>query len=142
MNNQIKIEMQSKPVNEAFARSSVSAFIAPLDPTLEELADVRTAVSEAVTNSIIHGYAMGDGIIILEMRICGDLLTVDVSDRGRGIKDIEQAMQPFFTTGSEGERSGMGFAVMKAFMDRVDVFSRPGEGTRARLIKRFSNEER
>jgi stage II sporulation protein AB (anti-sigma F factor) len=141
MNNRIKIEMQSKPVNESFARSAVSAFIAPLDPTLEELADVRTAVSEAVTNSIIHGYAMGDGVITLEMCICGDLLTVEIKDRGRGIKDIEQAMQPYFTTGPEGERSGMGFAVMKAFMDKVEVFSKPAEGTVVRLIKRISSAD-
>ena len=133
--------MQSKPVNESFARSAVSAFIAPLDPTLEELADVRTAVSEAVTNSIIHGYAMGDGVITLEMCICGDLLTVEIKDRGRGIKDIEQAMQPYFTTGPEGERSGMGFAVMKAFMDKVEVFSKPAEGTVVRLIKRISSAD-
>lgn len=137
MENKVVINMQSKSINESFARSAVSSFIAPLDPTLEELADVRMAVSEAVTNSIIHGYSASEGTITMELSLDSRNLTVIITDSGRGIEDIEKAMQPFFTTGPEGERSGMGFAVMQAFMDSLQVFSEPGKGTKVIMAKLF-----
>lgn len=138
MMNHIRMEFLSIPRNEALARSVIGAFIACTDPTVEELADVRTAVSEAVTNAIVHGYRNSIGIVSMECWLRGNALTVLISDSGCGIEDVEQAMQPFFTTGDEGERSGMGFAVMKAFMDRLSVESKPGEGTRVRMKKLLS----
>ena len=139
MMNRIRMEMMSLPRNEALARSVAAAFIAPLDPTIEELADVRTAVSEAVTNAVVHGYRLGSGVIIMECSIEGNTFTVSVEDRGCGIEDIPLAMEPFYTTGPEGERTGMGFAVMKAFMDSVKVESEIGRGTKVIMEKRFGN---
>ena len=129
MDNMIKLEFLSLSKNESFARAAAAAFIAPLDPTIEELADVRTAVSEAVTNAVIHGYRNGLGNVMMELTLKGRRLTVRVEDKGCGIEDIELAMKPFYTTGNRAERSGMGFAVMAAFMDKLKVESKLGSGT-------------
>ena len=129
MDNMIKLEFLSLSKNESFARAAAAAFIAPLDPTIEELADVRTAVSEAVTNAVIHGNRNELGTVLMELTLAGRLLTVRVEDKGCGIEDIELAMKPFYTTGNRAERSGMGFAVMAAFMDKLKVESKLGVGT-------------
>lgn len=127
--NYIKIEFPSKSSNEAFARSAAAAFASQLDPTMEELGDIRTAVSEAVTNAIVHAYPDSIGKISLRLRILGkDILEVSVRDWGRGIDNVEQAMSPLYTTGGE-ERSGMGFTIMDSFMDKLRVRSAPGKGT-------------
>lgn len=136
--NQMKLEFLSVPENEGFARVAVSAFAVQLDPTLDVLADIKTAVSEAVTNAIVHGYGEKKGIVTVRAALRQDgVLEVSVSDRGRGIDDIPRAMQPFFTTQPEKERSGMGFSVMQTFMDGVQVESAPGEGTTVRMTKRL-----
>ena len=127
--NYIKLEFPSKSANEAFARSAVAAFAAQLDPTLDELGDIKTAVSEAVTNAIVHAYPEELGVVFLRARIIrGDTLELTVKDRGRGIPDVKKAMEPLYTTGGE-ERSGMGFTIMESFMDKLQVRSRPGKGT-------------
>lgn len=129
VSNYIKTEFPSKSVNEGYARAVAAAFAAQLDPTLEELGDIRTAVSEAVTNAIVHAYPDSIGTIWLRCRIVdGDRLEITVKDKGRGIADINQAMQPLYTTGGE-ERSGMGFTIMDSFMDKLRVRSTPGKGT-------------
>ncbi|NLY71906.1 MAG: anti-sigma F factor [Clostridiales bacterium] len=135
--NQIKLEMRSKSENEAFARSVAAAFTSQLDPTVEELTDIKTAISEAVSNAIIHGYQdRDDGIIKIEMAATAtSKIIIVVEDKGVGIEDIEKAREPLFTTGNSEERSGMGFTVMESFMDKVIVESKPGEGTRVTLIK-------
>lgn len=139
MKNAMKITFSALPENEALARMAVSAFILPLNPTLEQLSDVKTAVSEAVTNSIIHGYPAGDGEVHLSAALdAGGLLTLEIRDNGVGIANISQAMQPFFSTDFAHERSGMGFTVMQSFMDRVDVQSSPRIGTLVRMEKRFA----
>ena len=136
--NQMKLDFLSVPENESFARVAVSAFAVQLDPTLDVLADIKTAVSEAVTNAIVHGYADGPGIVTVSAALRSDgILELSIADQGRGIPDIPQAMQPFFTTQPEKERSGMGFSVMQTFMDRVTVESCPGEGTTVRMQKRL-----
>ena len=127
--NYIKLEFPSKSANEAFARSAVAAFASQLDPTLDELGDIKTAVSEAVTNAIVHAYPEELGIVFLRARIVrGDTLELTVKDRGRGIPDVKKAMEPLYTTGGD-ERSGMGFTIMESFMDKLQVRSRPGKGT-------------
>ena len=138
--NYMILEFPSKSVNEAFARSAVACFAAQLDPTLEELGDIRTAVSEAVTNCIVHAYPDGYGMITLRCRILKDnILDVVIKDRGVGITDLEQARRPTFTTGGE-ERSGMGFTIMESFMTSFSVTSKLGKGTsvhmRRKLLKR------
>ena len=133
--NEMKIEFLSKSSNEAFARISVAAFIAQLDPTLEELADIKTAVSEAVTNSIIHGYEDQDGIIKLICKIRDNEVFIEVSDSGKGIENVEIAKQPLYTTKSNMERSGMGFTIMESFMDHVEVESMLGIGTKVAMSK-------
>lgn len=139
--NEMKLEVVSKSQNEAFARAVVAAFASQLDPTIEEIADVKTAVSEAVTNSIIHGYENIQGIITIKARIRDRTIEVEIIDQGKGIEDIEAARQPLFTTRPELERSGMGFTVMETFMDTVDVFSELGKGTRVVMTKKFSTIE-
>ena len=136
--NQMKLEFLSVPENEGFARVAISAFAVQLDPTLDVLADIKTAVSEAVTNAIVHGYPnqLGTVQICASLRADG-ILEISVSDQGLGIADIEKAMQPFFTTQPEKERSGMGFSVMQTFMDQVLVESFPGRGTVVRMEKRL-----
>ena len=136
--NEMRLDFSAKPQNEAFARLAVSGFLLPLDPTMEEMADVKTAVSEAVTNAIVHGYGGQAGHVRLRAGYNAEgTLTVEVIDHGRGIEDVEQAMQPFFTTSADDERSGMGFTVMESFMDEVAVRSAPGRGTVVRLVKRI-----
>lgn len=135
--NEVELQFDAVSQNESFARVAIAAFITPLNPTIEELADVKTAVSEAVTNAIIHGYDSRGGKIRMSCSITGDVLTVVIEDRGKGIVNIEEAMMPLFTTKPELERSGMGFAFMEAFMDDLEVQSCPGDGTRVQMIKKI-----
>ena len=136
--NEAKLDFPSASANEGFARSAAACFAAQLDPTLEEMGDVRTAVSEAVTNAIVHGYPDTIGRISLRLRILEDnVLEIQVRDRGVGIPDVERARQPMFTTGGE-ERSGMGFTIMESFMDTMKVLSAPGRGTTVTMRKRIS----
>ena len=128
--NWMQITFAAKSENEGFARTAVAAFVSSLDPTIEELADIKTAVSEAVTNCIIHGYNQRGGTIWMAGTLTGRKLRVSITDEGRGIKDIKQALEPLFTTRPDLERSGMGFSFMEAFMDTVEVESTPGKGTR------------
>ena len=137
--NMMKIEFLSKSENESFARVGVASFASQLDPTLEEISDVKTAVSEAVTNSIIHGYENGDGTIIIEVTLTGNELTLTVSDNGVGIEDLELAMQPLYTSRPDLERSGMGFTVMETFMDSLKVESVKGKGTKIIMKKIFKS---
>jgi stage II sporulation protein AB (anti-sigma F factor) len=133
--NYIKLEFPSKSCNEAFARTAVAAFAAQLDPNLEELGDIKTAVSEAVTNAIVHGYPESIGKIAMRLRIVKDnTLEITVRDWGRGIADVEQAMTPLYSTGGE-ERSGMGFTIMSSFMDKLKVRSVLGKGTTVTMQK-------
>ena len=136
--NEMKLEFRGVPENEGFARVAVSAFAVQLDPTLDVLADIKTAVSEAVTNAIVHGYSDEPGNVTVTAALRDDgVLEVAVTDKGKGIADIAQAMQPFYTSQPEKERSGMGFSVMQTFMDKVTVESKPGEGTAVRMLKRL-----
>ena len=140
--NWMQIEFNAVSENEQLARIAVASFIAPLNPTLEEMADVKTAVSEAVTNAIIHGYEEKEGIVYIRCRLDGDWLEVEVEDKGKGIDDIEQAMEPMFTTMPERDRSGMGFSFMEAFMDELDVTSIPGIGTIVVMKKKLGTDTR
>lgn len=136
--NQVSLIFLSKSANEAFARSAAAAFAAQLDPTLDELGDVKTAVSEAVTNAIVHAYPESIGKVELKLRLYpGNELEVLVRDWGVGIPDVEKARAPLFTTGNE-ERSGMGFTIMESFMDSIRVKSLPGKGTTVTMRKRFA----
>ena len=136
--NEVALVFPSRSSNEGFARSAVACFAAQMDPTLNELEDIKTAVSEAVTNAIVHAYPEALGMVQLKVRVCGDnLLEITVRDHGRGIADIEQARQPMFTTGGE-ERSGMGFTIMESFMDAVNVRSVPGRGTTVVMKKKLA----
>ena len=136
--NTVKMEFQSHSANEAFARSCAACFAAQLDPTLEELGDLKTAVSEAVTNAVVHAYPREIGTVLMKLRVLeGNVLEVTVKDWGCGIPDVEKAMEPLYTTGGE-ERSGMGFSIMACFTDRLRVRSRPGRGTTVVMRKRFS----
>ena len=155
MNNEMRLEFDAISVNEGFARLAVAAFITPLNPTLEELSDIKTAVSEAVTNAIIHGYEnlqgygkYGDvqpayiekhpGKVFIRCVLEDDLLLIEIKDKGKGIEDIEKAMEPLYTTKPEYNRSGMGFAFMESFMDDLEVISEPGRGTVVRMIKKVN----
>lgn len=133
--NEMKIVFDSKSQNESFARVAVAVFVAQLDPNMEELSDIKTAVSEAVTNSIIHGYEGAEGKITLYCKIEGRTITIEVEDNGCGMEDIEKAMEPLYTTKPELERSGMGFAFMEAFMDDLAVVSEVGKGTKITMIR-------
>ena len=137
--NEMKIEFLSKSNNEAFARISVAAFIAQLDPTLEEIADIKTAVSEAVTNAIIHGYEEKIGIVKLVCKIKKNEVLVEISDTGKGIKNVDIAKQPLYTTKSNLERSGMGFTIMESFMDDVQVESVLGLGTKVTMTQKIKS---
>ena len=140
--NYMVLEFPSKSCNEAFARSAVACFAAQMDPTLGELEDIKTAVSEAVTNAIVHGYPNVLGKVLVKAKICeGNVLEVSVKDRGRGIPDVEKARQPMFTTGGE-ERSGMGITIMESFMDHIAVKSVPGKGTTVTLRKKLAPRRR
>lgn len=135
--NQMKLEFASRSENESFARVAVASFIAPLDPTVEELTEIKTAVSEAVSNSIIHAYRENEnGMVIVECKIQRDRrVEIIVIDNGIGIEDVELAREPLYTSKPDDERSGMGFTVMESFMDKLEVESTPGIGTRVMMIK-------
>ena len=138
--NKVKIEFESKSQNEGFARVAIAAFVSQLDPTIEEITDVKTAVSEAVTNSIIHGYEnRTDGIVEIEAIIEGNEITIIIADNGKGIKNIDMAREPLYTSRPDLERSGMGFTVMETFMDSLEVESEDGKGTRVVLKKKFES---
>lgn len=138
--NEISVNFPSKSCNEALARSIVASFVMNLDPTVNELSDIKTAVSEAVTNCIVHGYKRADGTIYIKGRITDkNKVIIKIRDRGCGIEDVEKAMEPLFTTAPEEERAGLGFAVMQSFCDKVRVKSEPEEGTTVTLEKTFGN---
>lgn len=139
--NEMKLEFLSKSCNEAFARISVAAFAAQLDPTIEELADIKTAVSEAVTNCIIHGYEDREGLIKLTCKILGNSLTIEISDCGKGIENVEVAKRPLYTSKPNLERSGMGFTIMENFMDQINVESIVGLGTKVTMKKIIKKDE-
>ena len=139
-NNKFKLIIPSKSSNEAFARLTVAAFAAQLDPTLEEISDIKTSVSEAVTNCNVHAYPNSIGIIYITAEICDDVIKIKVRDKGCGIKDVNQARQPLFTTGGE-ERAGLGFAVMESMMDSVKVTSKLGKGTTVTMKKKISSKD-
>lgn len=135
--NEMQTAFLSLAENESFARVVIAAFAVQLSPTVSEIADIKTAVSEAVTNAIVHGYEGTCGMVTLRAAIRDNLLSIEIRDEGKGISNIEQAMEPFYTTHPEQERSGMGFAVMQTFMDDLRVESSPGGGTTVRMSKRI-----
>ena len=137
--NEMKLEFLSKSNNEAFARITVAAFAAQLDPTIEELSDLKTAVSEAVTNAIIHGYEEKQGVVKIEAKIIEDGITIEVSDSGKGIEDVALAKQPLYTTKPNLERSGMGFTIMESFMDEMEIESILGLGTKVTMKKKIKS---
>lgn len=139
--NEMKLEFLSKSNNEAFARISVAAFVAQLDPTIEEISDIKTAVSEAVTNSIVHGYEDTEGIVKLICKIIGNSVTIEISDNGKGIENIEEARKPLYTSKPDLERSGMGFTIMESFMDDIKVESIVGMGTKITMKKLIKKDE-
>lgn len=140
--NEVRVELESRSTNEAFARSAAACFAAQLDPTLEELGDIKTAVSEAVTNSIVHGYPDSIGKILLKMRLFPEgVLELTIRDWGKGIPDVDKAREPLFTTGGE-ERSGMGFTIMESFTDTMRVRSAVGKGTTVTMRKKILQRER
>ena len=137
--NEMKISFSARSENEAFARACVSSFVSQLDPYVSELAELKTAVSEAVTNAVVHGYrGVRGGVIYMHIKLFADRrVYIKIRDKGCGIEDIALAMQPLYTTAPEEERAGLGFAVMQSFMDKVKVSSTPGRGTRVTLTKRL-----
>ena len=138
--NRMKVEFLAKSENESFARVSVASFISQLDPTLEEINDVKTAVSEAVTNSIIHGYNNDEnGVVSIETIIKNKEIIITIEDNGEGIKNIDEAREPLYTSKPELERSGMGFTVMETFMNSIEVFSEVGKGTKVIMKKAFNS---
>lgn len=139
--NYMTLEFPSRSANEAFARSAVACFAAQLDPTMEEMGDIRTAVSEAVTNAIVHAYPEGLGTVTVRCRILkGNTLDIVVKDRGIGIADVEQARKPMFTTGGM-DRSGMGFTIMESFMTNLDITSEPGKGTTVHMRRKLQRRK-
>lgn len=139
--NEMKLEFLSKSNNEAFARISVAAFVSQLDPTIEELADIKTAVSEAVTNSIIHGYEDDQGLIEIVCKIIANNVVIEISDNGKGIENVDIAKEPLYTTKPDLERSGMGFTIMESFMDSLEVESILGLGTKVTMKKAIKQNE-
>lgn len=140
--NFMTLQFASKSDNEAFARITVAAFVSQLDPTLNELTDIKTVISEAVTNAIIHGYENeSDGVITITAHIEEDTVHITIEDQGSGIEDIEQAMQPLFTSKPELERSGMGFTIMENFMDGLEITTNLGKGTKVRMSKRIESKK-
>ncbi|MBQ4159598.1 MAG: anti-sigma F factor [Clostridia bacterium] len=137
MKNEMRLLFDAHSSNEAFARTAVAAFVMQLDPTLEEISDIKTALSEAVTNAIVHGYEEAEGVVEVHCRVEGRSITVSVTDTGKGIADIQKAMEPLYTGKPEAERSGMGFTVMEAFMDSVSVQSILNEGTTVTMEKQL-----
>lgn len=141
--NQFKLELDGRSINEGFARVAVSGFVAQLDPTVDEISDIKTAVSEAVTNAIVHGYKDCVGKIYISVAIAEDnLVVIKIKDKGCGISDIQKAMEPLFTTCDTGERSGLGFSVMESMMDKIKVRSKPGTGTTVTLHKTIRSKSR
>jgi len=138
--NHFRLEIPTCSENESLARVAVAALAAQLDPTLEDINDIKTAVSEAVTNAIIHGYSEGSGDIIIYAEISKDELMVEITDHGKGIQDLDQARKPLFTTRPDLEMSGMGFTIMENFMDRVEVETNIGEGVVVRMWKKISSQ--
>lgn len=141
LNNEMKLEILSRSCNESFARITVSAFAAQLDPTIEELSDIKTSVSEIVTNSIIHAYDTNDEIIKIHCKLIENGIIIEISDTGKGIEDIEQARKALFTTKPELERSGMGFTIVETFMDEVKIESILGLGTKITMKKIIKKDE-
>lgn len=139
--NEMKLEFLSKSSNESFARLAVAAFASQLDPTIEELADIKTAVSEAVTNCIIHAYENRIGIVRIDAKLKDNEIIIEISDHGKGIENIEAAKEPLYTTKPNLERSGMGFTIMESFMDNVKVESIVGLGTRVTMSKKIKKED-
>ncbi len=137
--NKMKLEFLSKSSNEAFARITVASFASQLDPSIEEISDIKTSVSEAVTNSIIHGYEDKTGIIKIECTLFSNSIEIQISDNGKGIENIEQAKEPLYTTKPELERSGMGFTIMENFMDELKIESVVGVGTKVTMKKVINN---
>lgn len=135
--NKFKMELDAKSANESFARLAVAGFASQLDPTVEFLADVKTAVSEAVTNCIVHAYKNCGGKIYLSAELYDDGIKITVRDKGCGIEDVEKALEPLYTTDQSGDRSGMGFAIMGSFTDKLKVYSKPGSGTRVVMRKKL-----
>lgn len=140
--NKMRLVFDGVSENESFARMAVAAFAVQLNPTMNELADIKTAVSEGVTNAIVHGYEGKGGDVEIRADITGNLLHIEIIDEGVGIENIALARELFYTTKAEEERSGMGFSVMESFMDELDVASAPGEGTRLTMLKRIKGSER
>ena len=140
--NEMSLSFPSKSCNEAFARSAVAAFVMNLDPTISQLSDIKTAVSEAVTNCIVHGYRRSSGTIYIKGRITDDnKVTLKIRDKGCGIEDVKKAMEPLYTSAPEEERAGLGFAVMQSFCDKVRVKSAVGKGTTVTLEKMISSND-
>lgn len=135
--NEMRLEFLSKSNNESFARIAVAAFVAQLDPTIDEISDIKTAVSEAVTNCIIHGYEEKEGIVKIECRLFANSIEIEIADNGKGIENIEKARQALYTSKPELERSGMGFTIMESFMDTVDIESALGVGTKVTMKKKI-----
>lgn len=135
MSNKMKLTFLSLSENEMFARSVVSCFALQINPSVSDISDIKTAVSEAVTNCIVHGYPNGVGEITIECQIEGNSLHINVFDNGVGIENVERAIEPFYTTKEDEERSGMGFTIMQSFMDKVEVSSKKGEGTKVYMLK-------
>ena len=134
--NSMKLYLPSLSINESMARQAVASFVAQLNPTIEEIADIKCAVSEAVTNAIVHGYRYKSGIVYIGVKYYSDrTVVIEIRDKGCGIKNVKEAMTPLFTTDTSGERSGMGFAVMQTFMDKLDVFSQLDKGVRVLMTK-------
>jgi stage II sporulation protein AB (anti-sigma F factor) len=142
MKNEMNLQFSALSQNESFARVTVAAFIAQLDPTMDELTEIKTVVSEAVTNSIIHGYENSpDGLVYIQVTIEDNTIELSIRDEGLGIVDVEEARQPLFTTKPDLERSGMGFTIMENFMDEVEVLTQPGKGTEVRLRKHLQSRK-
>ena len=142
MNNKIEMKFKALPENEAFARTCVAAFCLQLNPTLDEISDIKTAVSEAITNCVVHAYPNKKGDILMCMEILNNAIKISISDFGVGIRNIEQAMTPFFTTKPEEERSGMGFTVMDSFMDSLIVRNNSSKGITVELLKNIEKSKK
>lgn len=142
MKNEMNLQFSALSQNESFARVTVAAFIAQLDPTMDELTEIKTVVSEAVTNAIIHGYENDSkGIVYIDVSIEDNVIDMTIRDKGIGIVDVEEARQPLFTTKPDLERSGMGFTIMENFMDEVEVLTQPGKGTKVKLRKHLQSRK-
>jgi stage II sporulation protein AB (anti-sigma F factor) len=139
--NFMELRFSSRSENEAFARVAVASFVSQLDPTMEELTDIKTVVSEAVTNAVIHGYEEGEGTIYIRTEIEGSRVSITITDQGVGIPDVNMARQPLYTSKPELERSGMGFTIMENFMDEVMIHSKPGQGTTVHMVKYLKSRQ-